>query len=350
MSAGAYAAEGPTGPTFKADGSVQVPAFELPPSRYVSKEALEMMKMRAAPQASGSRVMVGGQAGDIQQIRQGMEKVLAGRVQTMRERYPVDIVEEKVAGVRTRIVTPKGKAFDPERILINLHGGAFSMCEDGCAMLESVPIASVGGFKVMTVSYRQAPEHVFPAASEDVTAVYREVLKKYKPKQVGIYGCSAGGVLSGEMGAWLPKQGLPNPGALGIFGAGAGMMEAGDSRYVAAYIDGSIAPPPPPGATPPPQRMRSYFDGADMKDPLVSPMLHLNVLSKFPPTLVITGTRAMDLSPAVYTHSQLVKAGVPAELIVAEGMSHCYMYFAQFPEAQDAYQTIVKFFRKNLGQ
>jgi epsilon-lactone hydrolase len=279
-----------------------------------------------------------------------MEKVLAGRVQTMLERYPVDIVEEKVAGVRTRIVTPKGKAFDPQRILINLHGGAFSMCEDGCAMLESVPIASVGGFKVMTVSYRQAPEHVFPAASEDVTAVYREVLKKYKPKQVGIYGCSAGGVLSGEMGAWLPKQGLPNPGALGIFGAGAGMMEAGDSRYVAAYIDGSIAPPPAPGATPPRQRMRSYFDGADMKDPLVSPMLHLNVLSKFPPTLVITGTRAMDLSPAVYTHSQLVKAGVPAELIVAEGMSHCYMYFAQFPEAQDAYQTIVKFFRKNLGQ
>ena len=86
-----------------------------------------------------------------------------------------------------------------------------------------------------------------------------------------------------------------------------------------------------------------------MKDPLVSPMLHLDVLAKFPPTLVITGTRAMDLSPAVYTHSQLVKAGAPAELIVAEGMSHCYMYSAQLPEAQDAYRTIVNFFRKNLG-
>ena len=94
--------------------------------------------------------------------------------------------------------------------------------------------------------------------------------------------------------------------------------------------------------------MMSYFENADASDPMISPAGHPDVLVKFPPTLVITGTRAPDLSPAIYTHSQLVKAGVPGDLIVGEGLGHCYIYAAQLPEAQDAYATIVKFFQKNL--
>jgi monoterpene epsilon-lactone hydrolase len=82
---------------------------------------------------------------------------------------------------------------------------------------------------------------------------------------------------------------------------------------------------------------------------MISPGLHPDVLAKFPPTLIITGTRAFDMSPAVYTHSQLVKAGVPGDLIVGEGLGHCYMYTPSLPESQDAYRAIVKFFKTNLG-
>jgi len=63
----------------------------------------------------------------------------------------------------------------------------------------------------------------------------------------------------------------------------------------------------------------------------------------------VTGTRSMDLSDAAVTHSQLVKAGVPGDLIVGEGMDHCYINWANLPESQDAYQAIVKFFRDHLG-
>ena len=339
---------GRPGPGFAADGTVHVPAFDLPPSPLISKEALELQKSRATmvmPQGvpgSGSKL-------DITMVRKGMEGHLVAQVNDMRARYPVDIVEQRIAGVRTRIVTPKGKAFDPKRVLINVHGGGFSMCAEACAMLESVPISSVGGFKVVTVDYRMGPEAVFPAASEDVAAVYRQLLKTYRPRQIGIYGCSAGGALSGEMGAWLPAHGLPQAGALGIFGAGAVHMGGGDSGYVAGYIDGSFAPPPPAGAPRPPAAFRDYFEGTPNDDPMAWPATHLDVMAKFPPTLVITGTRAMDMSPAAFTHSQLVKAGVPGDLIVQEGMSHCYIYMPQLPEARDAYQTIVRFFRAHLG-
>lgn len=347
-SAGAVAlrAEGgpPAAPSFSADGVVHVPAFDLPPSGLMSREGAELMRRRAAMARQMSMPR-----GDIAVVRQALEKQLAPQVAMMMARYPADVLEQKIAGVPVRIITPKGGAADPARVLINLHGGAFSMCANACSLLESLPVASLGGFKVVSVNYRMAPEAAFPAANEDVTAVYRELLKSYKPKQIGIYGCSAGGALSGQMGAWLPAHGLPQAGALGIFGAGAGRFGTGDSAYVAGYIDGSFPPPSPAGDVLPVGAAGDYFKGADMAGPFVSPMLHGDALAKFPPTLVITGTRAMDMSPAIYTNSQLIKAGVPSTLIVGEGMGHCYMYMAALPEAQDAYRAIVDFFRRNLG-
>jgi acetyl esterase/lipase len=329
-------------PVYTPDGVVHVPAFDLPPSRLMSPEAVELLKMRSrAPSLSALGTDVGA-------ARAALEKQLAPQVQMMRARYPADVVEQTIAGVPTRVFTPKGGRADPDRVLINLHGGGFMFCADACAFLESLPIASLGGFKVVSVNYRMGPEAVFPAASEDVAAVYRELLKSYKPKQIGVYGCSAGGALSGQAAAWFAAHGIPEPGAIGVFGSGAGRI-GGDSAYVSGYIDGSFPPPPAPGASWP-EPFRSYFTGADLTDPLVTPALHPDVLTKFPPTLVITGARAPDLSAAVFTHSQLVKAGVPGDLIVGEGMSHCYIYMSSLPEAQDAYQAIVRFFRTNLAR
>jgi epsilon-lactone hydrolase len=329
-------------PVFDPDGTVQVPAFDLPPSTLISKEALEAQKMRA-----GRPGGVPSSAGDIAAARKGLEAMLAPQVAGIRKLYSVNVVDQTIAGVPTRIVTPNDKAFDPKRVLMNLHGGGFTMCADACAMIESVPIASLGGFKVVTVDYRMAPEAAHPAGVEDAAAVYRELLKTYKPKNIGIYGCSAGGALTAETAAWLPAHGLPQAGAVGIFGAGGVRFGAGDSAWIAAYIDGSFPPPAVAGATQP-DMARGYFANTDMADAIISPALHPDVMAKYPPTLIITGTRAMDMSPAIYTNSQLLKAGVRSTLIVGEGMGHCFIYQSNLPEARDAYQVIVSFFRENL--
>jgi acetyl esterase/lipase len=332
----------PIAPAFEPNGTVHVPAFDLPPSTLISKEAVQAQTMRA-------RMPVGApsSSGDITAVRKGLEMMLGPQVSGMRQQYPVDVVDQTIAGIPTRVVTPKDKPFDPKHVLINLHGGGFSMCADACAMLESVPIASLGGYKVVTVNYRMAPEATHPAGVEDVATVYRELLKSYKPKNIGIYGCSAGGALTAETAAWLPAHGLPQAGAIGIFGAGGVRFGAGDSAWVAAYIDGSFPPPAKSGGTQP-DITRGYFSNADMTGPIISPALHPDVVAKFPPTLIITGTRAMDMSPAIYTNSQLLKAGVRSTLIVGEGMGHCYIYQSNLPEARDAYQVIVGFFRENL--
>jgi epsilon-lactone hydrolase len=332
----------PAAPVFDPDGTVHVPAFDLPPSTLISKEALQAQTMRSRMPARAP-----SSSGNIAEVRKGLEAMLAPQVAGMRKLYSVEVVDQTISGIPTRIVTPKDKPFDTKRVLMNLHGGGFTMCADACAMLESVPIASVGGYKVVTVNYRMAPEANHPAGVLDAATVYRELLKSYEAKNIGIYGCSAGGALTAETAAWLPAHGLPQAGAVGIFGAGAVRFGAGDSAWVAAYIDGSFPPPLRSGGTQP-DISRGYFGNADMSDPIISPALHPDVIVKFPPTLIITGTRAMDMSPAIYTNSQLLKAGVRSTLIVGEGMGHCYIYQSNLPEAQDAYKVIVDFFREHL--
>ena len=57
------------------------------------------------------------------------------------------------------------------RVLINLHGGGFKYGSRWGGQVESIPIAALGKIKVVSVDYRMAPEHTFPAASEDVAGI-----------------------------------------------------------------------------------------------------------------------------------------------------------------------------------
>lgn len=337
-----HAKDIPAAPRFRDDGTVEVPAFELPPSPLSSPEAQAAQAMRAKAPVRTPQMDL-----DIAAVRDGLEAMLAPQVAAMREVFPVDIAELAIGGVPTQVITPRDAPHDPQRVLINLHGGAFSVCAEACALLESIPVAALGGYKVITVDYRMAPEAAHPAAVQDLEIVYRELLKHYEARRIGIYGCSAGGALTAQAASWLPAHGLPQPGGIGIFGAGAVRFSTGDSAHVTAYIDGSFPPPAKPGEAGL-DITRGYFAGADMGDPIISPALHPDVMAKFPPTLIITGTRAMDMSPAIYTNSQLLKAGVRSTLIVGEAMGHCYIYQAQLPEARDAYQAIVNFFRETL--
>jgi len=329
-------------PSFTSDGVAHVPAFNLPPSTFMSREAVDQLKSRA-----NTDVAVATSFGSsIAEMRANVERTLKPMLASAQKRYSVQVTAQEIAGVKTHVVIPTSGEADHSRILINLHGGGFMMCAYGCALVESIPIAAVGRFKVVTVDYREGPENIFPAATEDVIAVYKELLKSYQPGKIGIYGCSAGGQLTGQVEAWILDKGLPSPGALGIFGAGGARFGVGDSAYLAGYIDGAFPPPRPDGTAsmPPP-----YFKGADMNSMLVSPAGYPSILAKFPATMIITGTRAPDLSPAVYTHFQLMKAGAPSNLIVGEGMGHCYVNDPDLPEARDTYEIIARFFSDHLG-
>jgi monoterpene epsilon-lactone hydrolase len=148
------------------------------------------------------------------------------------------------------------------------------------------------------------------------------------------------------------------PGAVGILSAGAGIAFGGDANYFAEPLgEARVSGPPAPTAARGESAARrggargmGYLAGTDPKDPLVSPISSPAVLAKFPPTLFVTGIRGMELSGAVYSHSQFVKAGVNADLHVWEGLFHGFFYNPDVPESRDCYDVILKHFDRYLAK
>lgn len=324
------------GITVTADGAVHVPELVVPPSPLLSSQGRAYL-IRHLRQMQGLRSGQGGAS------------PLAAELARQRALFPVRRQMTSIGGVRVYVYTPKGRvsASNRGRVLINLHGGGFSGCWPACAELESIPIASVGRFRVVSVDYREGPRNRFPAASEDVAAVYRALLKSYRPQDIGIYGCSAGGLLTAMAVAWLQRHGLPRPGAIGIFCAGGAAPGArgwsGDSSYVGTALGEASAVPLVGRAT------TGYLAGVNPDDALLSPVDFPRVLAAFPPTLFITASRDLAMSSAIYTNERLSELGVPTELHVWDGLFHGFFYNPDVPESRACYHVIARFFEGRLA-
>jgi acetyl esterase/lipase len=332
-------------PTVSPDGTVHAPAFAIPFSSFASEQARQRLIDNVAHPLPIT-------PGDIEKTRKDLdEQFHRPLLSALNRLFSVSISPQSIGGIQTDVVIPTDgiSLENKSRALINVHGGGFQVAARLGGQIESIPIAALGKIKVVTVDYRQGPENKFPSGTEDVVKVYRELLKDYPAENIGIYGCSAGGILTSQVLAWLQAHQLPTPGGAGIFGAGALVAYSGDSTYVSAVLAGS-APRSPTSARSPTRGMEPYFGTANLQDPLVSPINSPAILAKFPPTLIISGSRDYLLSSALYTHTQLVKARVDADLHVWEGVGHCFFYHPELPESHEAWNVIVDFFDQHLGK
>jgi len=320
---------------------VHVPAFTLPTSNQLSPEARQVLVQMDAARAPDLK-------GDLAASRAFYGKWNDDRLLEMRDHFATREARVIMGGVPVDVVTPvKGiTRTNARRVLINIHGGAFLWGSGSGALVEAVPIAAMMGIKVVTVDYRLAPEHKYPAASQDVTAVYRELLRQYRPENIGIYGCSAGGVITAQSVAWIRRQGLPRPGAIGTL-CGTGAPYSGDSAYLSGPVEGK----PPMIAGPLPRVLpTAYMAGVVADDAAAYPLENADEIKNMPPTLLLAGGRDFAVSALTRAHRKLAAAGAPAELYLFDGLPHAFFMWPDMPESTETYGIIAGFFDRHLGR
>ena len=198
------------------DGTVHVRAFDLPETAYLSEDSRAAMKHFREVYGPEFGTFSEGCA-NLVDVRDDPEAIRAAR-QCVAEGYyrtaiykdtvakhPVEITHEDIAGIYTEVFVPKAGIADANksRLLISIHGGGFVVGARYFSHTEAMQVADVGGYRVISPDYRMAPEFTHPAGVEDVVAVYRAVLEDYDAASVGIYGCSAGAMLTAQTIAYI---------------------------------------------------------------------------------------------------------------------------------------------------
>jgi epsilon-lactone hydrolase len=280
-----------------------------------------------------------------QQLSDKLDIPLAAQVGPMAKRLHVTITKGVIDGVQVYRVTPDIiPARNAKRLLIHLHGGCYVLNGNEAALPEAVLMAGFSHMRVISVNYRMPPQAYYPAALDDGMTVYKAALKMTNPKDIGVFGTSAGGALTLEMMLRAKQAHLPMPGAIAAGTPMADATEQGDSFQTNALVDNVLVSPNGfcDAAT------RFYAHGHDLADPMISPLN--GDLHGFPPTILTTGTRDLLLSNTVRTHQKLLQSGVDADLLVFEGMSHAqYTIDDLIPEDREAFTEISAFLDKHLG-
>ena len=269
----------------------------------------------------------------------------AGRVAALRERFGVKTEPLTVNGVNAFMVTPA--AIPPEnrnRLLVHVHGGCYVLSGGEAGTSEAIYMAGFGHFRVLSIDYRRPPDSPYPAALDDVVAVWKGALKMAAAKNMAVFGTSAGGALTLSMTLRAKQEGLPLPGAIAPGTPMSDLTGTGDSFQTNFMVDNVLV-----GEGRCDAMARLYANGHDVKDPMLSPVY--GDMHGFPATILTTGTRDLLLSNTVRVHRKLRQAGVEAELHVYEGQSHAqYMRDANAPETKEAFEEIARFFDKHLGK
>lgn len=246
---------------------------------------------------------------------------------------PVD-----AGGVPALWVSAPGSATD--RAVIYYHGGGYVIGSAKGRSVVAAAISRAAGCRVLAVDYRLAPEHYFPAATDDAVRVYRWLSDQIGGGAIVVSGDSSGGGVAVATLQIARAEGLPGAAGAALFSpltdlAGTGASwdynEANDPVVIRSIVD---------------KVCRIYLNGHDPRDPRVSPVR--GDLAGLPPVLLLVGSREVLLDDIRTFAEQARAAGTEAEVRVFDDMFHNWQMFGEIlPEGREATDAVGEFVRKH---
>lgn len=286
--------------------------------------------LRAAPQPNGPA--------SIEQMRAGFAHFMS--------RFPVpsgvDRVPTELGGRPAVRVEPRGEVRDGT--ILYFHGGSFSLGSPETAMVLTAHLVHRTQIRAVSLDYRLAPEHPFPAAIDDCVEAYGQLLEDgVEPTDIVFAGDSAGGGLAVTTTLAARNAGLPLPAGIVAFSPGLDHTRSGASMTSKADSDPLFTPEgmDRTGAL--------YLDGQDPDQPLLAPAVRAD-LTGFPPMLLQVGTNELLLDDAVRLADRAREAEVDVILDVVAGVPHVFPAFVgTLDEADEALDRAALFIKQRLG-
>jgi len=240
----------------------------------------------------------------------------------------VTVTAAALGGVPTAEITVDG--IEPRHIVLYFHGGVYVM---GGAALAAGLASQVGRrthAKVISVDYRLAPEHPYPAAVDDALAAYEALLHDgIAPADIAFAGESAGGGLAIATLVNARDHGLPLPAAAFAMSPYADLTLAGTTMDTRREADPLLSPEALQARVP------DYTAGQDAALGLISPVFA--DLSGLPPLIIQAGTHEVLLDDAVRLAQRAVTADVEVTLDITPGVPHVFQaYYPILDEASAA--------------
>jgi monoterpene epsilon-lactone hydrolase len=271
----------------------------------------------------------------IEQLRAGFERFAAA----IADPPPVRTRAVDAGGVPAEWATAEQGI--PDAAVLYLHGGGFGIGSIASYRDLSARIATEAEVSVLTLGYRLAPEHPFPAALDDAMAAYRWLRDSMPASRIAVAGDSAGGGLAVSLVVALRDAGEPLPAGVVTFSPLTDLTHSGSSIKTQAALDPLVGP----------ESSRSYahryLAGHDPEDPLASPLF--GDLWGLPPVHIQAGTAEVLLDDALRLARRLRDAGVSVDLDVWPEMVHILPFFAaRVPEARAALRNGARFLRDRL--
>jgi monoterpene epsilon-lactone hydrolase len=227
---------------------------------------------------------------------------------------------KEVGGITMEWV--RKKDIKPDKAILQLHGGAYtrSLKDNGATYRRAaVQYARLSGAGVLTVDYRVAPEHPYPAALDDAVSAYKWLLEEgYPPEHIIIAGDSAGGGLALATALYIRDNDLPVPAALITMSAWTNLDY---KRWKPAYVGNNRA-----------------------DDPYISPAY--GDYTGFPPMLMQVGGDELLLNDTIKVAQKAEEAGAPVQQTTYPGMFHVFqMLFPELPDANTAWKEVEAFIK-----
>jgi len=226
--------------------------------------------------------------------------------------------------------------------IVLVHGGAFVVGSPETHLGLAGWIARTSGADVYLPEYRLAPEHPFPAATDDVFAAYRAVLELgHRPGRTAIAGDSAGAALAVSTSLTLPEMNLPSPAALVLISPWL------DLTLTSASVAGNARRDPMLRRSWLESAARAYAGGLRRSDRRVSPLFA--DLGTLPPTLIQVGSDEILLDDSIRFADRAWAAGAEVELQRFDGWWHDFQSAAGTLEAaRGALEDVAGFLKRRL--